>query len=261
MTAQTEKCADWLFRAHAQRRPFQKLPPDIHPQNVKDAYSAQQAFHAIHLGPDGRGPIGGRKIALASKVQQQLCNIDHPIAGGIFAREIQETPFQAQAAHYHGLGIEYEIAIKLAVDVEPGSSWNSDAVAEQIASVHPALEMIIDRGADYQNIDVHTMIADNAWCAGIVLGPPVDTSLHGSVDSLDCTLKWNNEAPQSASSAASSPLDTLTWVLNLVADIGDRIPAGQPIITGSVLKTRYPVPGDQLAFSIADQSVVEMSVV
>ena len=51
---------------------------------MDEAYLAQKLFHE----QSGRSELGGHKIALASKVQQELCGIDHPIAGGIFKNEI-----------------------------------------------------------------------------------------------------------------------------------------------------------------------------
>ena len=57
--------------------------------------------------------------------------------------------------------------------------------------------MIIDRNADYNDIDALTMTADNVWCAGIVLGNPID---HWEILTLikQNRLYWNDEEPQNA---------------------------------------------------------------
>ena len=49
-----------------------------------------------------------------------------------------------------------------------------ESARELIAAVRPAFELIEDRAADYSDLDANTIIADNAWCGGVVLGDPVD---------------------------------------------------------------------------------------
>ena len=43
-------------------------------------------------------------------------------------------------------------------------------VAAAVDGVCPAIEIIDDRGADYRSLDAFSLIADNAWNGGIVLG-------------------------------------------------------------------------------------------
>tara|TARA_A100001011_G_scaffold376710_1_gene439596 strand:+ start:1500 stop:1652 length:153 start_codon:yes stop_codon:yes gene_type:complete len=49
-------------------------------RNKDDLYKAQFIFQKNAK----RGKIGGYKIALASKVQQQFCSKNNPKAGGVF---------------------------------------------------------------------------------------------------------------------------------------------------------------------------------
>ena len=43
-------------------------------------------------------------------------------------------------------------------------------VAAAVDAVAPAIEIVDDRRADYRALDALSLIADNAWNAGIVLG-------------------------------------------------------------------------------------------
>ncbi len=259
MTDLANEVAAELYRAHSAGESFRPLEGRMCPGDVTEAYRIQQAFQAMHATrSDGRGAIGGRKIALASKVQQELCGIDHPIAGGIFARDIQSSPANIALADYYGLGIEYEIAITLSESLSGPQQQTADSIRPLIASVHPAFEMITDRGADYSQLHAMTMIAENAWCAGVVLGPNIGTT--PDIASLPVTLHWNDEPPTHATSAAADPLGSLAWVVNLVTSMGETIEAGQPIITGSVMKTRYPVAGDQIRFAIDDHAEISLQI-
>jgi len=253
------KAAAELYRAHLAGESFRPLTGELCPDSITDAYRIQQAFQLLHAkNSDGRGIIGGRKIALASKVQQELCGIDHPIGGGIFANDIQASPASVELTDYYGLGVEYEIAITLTDSVSTAQQHSGESIRELVATVHPAFELITDRGADYEQLHALTMIAENAWCAGVILGPDIGTG--HDINNLPVTLNWNDEPAQRASSSASDPLGSLAWVVNLVTSMGETIEAGQPIITGSVMKTRYPVEGDLIRFSIDDHADISLQV-
>ena len=75
-----EKIANFMINEHRDNKIYKNLPDTFKPKNIEEAYLAQNIFHKTI----GRGELGGYKIALASKIQQQLCGIDHPIAGAIF---------------------------------------------------------------------------------------------------------------------------------------------------------------------------------
>jgi 2-keto-4-pentenoate hydratase len=53
--------------------------------------------------------------------------------------------------------------------------YGRDHVANAIAAVMAAFDLVDEREADYRRLaaQVLILIADNAWNAGIVLGPPV----------------------------------------------------------------------------------------
>jgi len=247
-----------IERAHADGEAFRQLDANVRPATIIDAYAAQNELQHLRAGGK-RGTVAGRKIALASKVQQELCGIDHPIAGAIYSNEIHSSPCSIKLSDYHGLGIEFEIAITLKTDTEVSREYSRDEISQLINTVHPAFEMIIDRGADYQNIDPITMIADNAWCAGIVLGDDFYTQCAGNFDDLPATLRWNDDV-ETASTAASDPITSLTWVINLLASMGQTLQAGQPVITGSVMKTRYPTEGDHVSFQVEGSRSIELNI-
>ncbi|MBY8976481.1 hypothetical protein KHP62_11725 [Rhodobacteraceae bacterium NNCM2] len=247
-----------IINQHRERRTFRNLSGDFAPRDIDEAYQVQAALHDAHLN-DGRGRLAGRKIALASAVQQQLCGVDHPIAGGIFASEIVESPAEIRASSYHGLGIEFELAIEIGREISrPG--LDRESIRAHIASIRPAFELIVDRGADYSSLDAKTMIADNAWGAGVVLGEPIPDWQDRDIDAMPCELEWTGEAKATALAGDADPLGSLAWVANLVAEQGHRIEGGDIVITGSVIKTRYPTGGEAATYTI-DGCPVELRIV
>ena len=253
-----DEIAHEIIAQHRGRRRFHALTGTLAPEDLAEAYAAQFALHRLEAR-GGRGPLGGRKIALASKVQQQLCGIDHPIAGGIFRSEIMKSGARIPSAQYHGLGVEFELAIEIGRDItRPG--FDAESIRPCIAAIRPAFELIIDREANYDTLDALTMIADNAWCAGVVLGDPIPDWQDLDIDALPCVLDWSGEERAEAVAGAADPLGSLAWIANLVTEHGETIKDGDIVITGSVIKTRYPESAVTARYAIADTSV-ELSIV
>lgn len=267
MSDRADAIAREIMRQHAAGERFRNLPAPLAPTDMAEAYAAQFRLHALHDAgaggsEGGRGRLGGRKIALASAVQQALCGVDHPIAGGIFADEIHESPGRLPLADYHGLGLEFELAVKLGRDLSPGDGpFTAAGMRAAAASIHPAFEMIVDRGADYGDLDARTMAADNAWCAGVVLGPAIEGWREADVEGMAVSLHWNDEPPLSALVGDADPFGSLAWVAEVLTGAGQVLRAGEVVITGSVIKTRAPEVGDHVRYRIGDGAEVAVSIV
>ena len=252
-----ENIARFIVNEHKEKNKYVNLPNNLKPTNIEESYLAQNVFQK----KIGRGDIGGYKIALASKVQQELCGINHPIAGGIFKNEIYNSPTEININNFYGLGLEFELAMEISEDLtnEMGS-FNSENVKKYISNIYASFEMIIDRDADYNNIDPYSMAADNAWCGGIVLGNPIENWLDINFENLKSILHWNNEKPENAEIMDSDPFVSLAWVINLKLSQNIVITKGSKIITGSVIKTRSPRIGDKIIYEIPNLSTVEIRV-
>lgn len=260
MTDRTTAIAKEIIRQHEAGEGFTNLSGDLAPRDINEAYAAQFRLHEIHLD-GGRGPLSGRKIALASQVQQELCGVDHPLAGGIFEREIFKSGASLNLADYHGLGMEFELAVVLGRDLSPGDEpFDAAAMKDAAATIHPAFEMIVDRGADYANLNALTMAADNAWGAGIVLGPAIEGWREMDIDALPVSLHWNDEPPATAHVGDADPFGSLAWVATVLTNAGQVLKTGEVVITGSVIKTRAPLAGDQIRYDIGGLSAVEVSI-
>ena len=253
-----EQIAQCMLDQHNLKQNFENLPETLMPKDFDEAYETQKIFQEN----SGRGSLGGFKIALASKVQQQLCGIDHPVAGGIFANEINSSPSTFELENFHGLGLEFEIAVTMSDDLKPEMGpFNSENIRKYIKSLSPAFELIIDRNANYSNINPLSMITDNAWCSGIVLGKELPDWKKINLDTIKSQLLWNGETPQNAMIKDANPLESLAWVSNLLTSLGRTIPKHSVIITGSVIKTRAPNKGDHIIYKVEDLSEVEIKII
>jgi 2-keto-4-pentenoate hydratase len=248
-----EAAARWIAEAHARRESYRNLPAELAPSSIDEAYAAQEALH--RLWQPSRGPITGLKIATTTKVMQALMGIDHPCGGAIFERTIHASPARLRLADFVNLRIECELAVRLVIDLPAREAgWTRESVALAVSTVMPAFELIEDRHAVYKETKAHSLIADNAWNGGIVLGPPVTTPGR-NLDRIEGRVRINGGPPETG--LTDDPLGALAWVANLAAGRGRPLKAGQVVITGSVLPTFSVKAGDRIAFELAGLGSVE----
>jgi len=248
--------ARYLFDAHRSRADYRNLPAEIAPPTIADAYAAQAALAPLLEAQFG--PVAGLKIATTTKVMQALMGIDHPCGGLIFARRIHVSPARIRLTDHVHLMVECELALRLRRDLA-GTSFTAESVAPAIAAVMPALELIEDRNADYKSTSALSMIADNCWNAGIVIGPdvPFDPARPpvGTLGRLTINGAQNHEG------RTEDPLATLAWIANLANHNGRPLTAGMVVITGSVIPTLPIAAGDRFVFSLDGLGSVEMTAI
>lgn len=248
-----DRIAEKLAGTWDQRPDYKALSGDLALHSIAEAYEAQvivqQAFSVK------RGAIAGRKIALAAKAMQEFVGIDHPVGGAIFANDLHDSPAEIKLADFNHLGLEFELALTLGEDIAPSTSHTPESLISRISAARPAYELIEDRSADYSDLDVKTMIADNAWCGGVVLGPEITGWRDMDLASLPARLIRPGHEDMEGSTAATDPLGSLTWVLNDLGARGITVKRNEIVITGSMLTTQFPQSGDNYRFEISGAAV------
>ncbi len=250
-TAIAEKLeADWW----APRARYEALRGALAPHGLEEAYAAQAVLQARFTAR--RGQVAGRKIALSSKAMQQMVGIDQPVAGAFFAGDVHTSPASIDLADFRRLGIEFELALELSEPVTSGDGpFTAESVRPLIASVRPAFELIEDKDADYSDLDVLTLVADNAWCGGVVLGEEIAGWRELDLGDIASVVHQDGVEPEAANTGAADPLGSFAWVLNHFSTRGETLQKGEHIITGSAVRTRFPKAGDWLAYEVAGSRV------
>ena len=247
--------ARFIADAHARRQPYRNMPDDIGPRTVAEAYAAQEALRV--LWEPVWGPVAGLKIATTTKVMQQLMGIDHPCGGMIYAKRIHASPAVIKLADYMHVVVECELAVRTKSTLShKAQPWTAAQVRREIAEVMPAFELIEDRNANYKETRALTLIADNAWNAGIVLGKAVSVSPDTNLDGLKAHLDTTKSGTRSG--ATDDPMGALAWVANLAIERGRPLAAGQIVITGSVVQTLPIAIGERFTFEIEGLGSIEL---
>lgn len=248
--------AQFVADAHRQRRTFENMPAGVGPATVAEAYAAQEALRDIWRAE--KGEVAGLKIATTTKVMQELMGIDHPCGGMIYARCIHASPATLRKADFMHMVAECELAVRLARDLPAtGAPYTRETARAAIGEVMPAFELIEDRNAVYKGTSALSLIADNAWNGGIVIGKPVPLPADLELNGLAGQLAIDGTAAHAG--RTDDPLGALAWVANLAAERGRPMTAGMVVITGSVIATLPIEPGQTFAFALDGLGEVRMT--
>ncbi len=236
---------------HRTRTRFHPLDAALRAAPLDDAYRIQDALHRLMMA-GGRGTIAGWKIAVTSKAMQQMTGVDQPAAGAIFSKVVHASPARIDLAAYHHLGVEFEVAVRLG-DALPasGGPWTRQSVASRVAACVPAFELVEDGNADYKTLDAFTLIAQNTWNGGVVLGTATDW--RGLDLEIAVTRCWLNDRPEGqgkTGDAMGHPFEAVAWLANLLNGRGRALERDMIVMTGSSITTKFPAPGDRVRFAI-----------
>lgn len=249
------KAARFLADAHSRRQAYVNLPAEIAPSTIAEAYLVQDGLREI-WSPQ-RGTIAGYKIATTTKVMQALMGIDHPCQGNIFEKTVHRSPAKLRMADHINLVIECELCVRLGKTLDATTPYTAATVAGAIAGLMPAFELIEDRRADYKQTKVHTLIADNAWNAGVVLGPEVAMPMGSTLDGIAGRLSVDGK--DGGGGKTDGPLGALAWVATLAVTRGRPLQSGQIVMTGSVLPTLPIKAGQTFEFTLDGIGTAVMS--
>ena len=228
----------------------------MRPGSIAEAYAAQEAYY--RLAEPVYGVVAGAKIATTTKVMQRLMGIDHPCGGAIFARTIHRSPARLRAAEFINLRIESEIALLLDQDLPAARApWTRETVAPAVAGAMPAFELIEDRHADYAKTEAASLIVENCWNGGVVIGEPKAIPVAALVG---VTGRLTMDGDAVGEGVAEDPGTTLAWLANHLAERGRDLKAGMVVITGSLIATISIASGQRAVFAVDGLGEVAMDV-
>ena len=253
--------ARWILDQHSQKKNYANLPDSFDIGGLDDAYLVQQ--EVVQLFQNQRGAIGGHKLALTSKPIQQLCGLDHPCAGQLFHPEIHYGKHDLQLDDFLSVGIEFELAVRIAQDMTSiQGPWNCENILPFIDQGYPAFELVLDRNADYQNLDILSVVADNAWSGGAFLGSECSEWQHHDFGGLPVEKIINGKKETSVTGRAlGNPMNSIVWLANFLNQFGSLIHAGQILMTGSTFATHPAEKGDEIEYSIDQVGMVKIEIV
>jgi 2-keto-4-pentenoate hydratase len=215
-----EEAARLLCAARA-GAPVHELPPRCRPQSDADAYEIQDAV-IRRLGE----PVGGWKVGAASAASAPFC-------APIWRRMIRPSPAAYDPGELRLIGIEAEIAFRLGRDLPARATVYDRTEVTAGAALHPVIEVVDSRYADFRSLDRLSILADNFSNGGLVYGAAVPDWENVDIGQTAITVTEDGEPfADSAAGAARDPIAALVDFANLRKGRGGT-KAGTFVTTGS----------------------------
>ena len=249
-TGALKSAAQALSRARLEGEQLAELPDDIKPGSETEAYQLQVQLHRLLTGA-GHGQIAGYKIGCTTAVMQRFLQIPNPCAGGVFDSTVFHERATVRHADYRRVGVECEIAVRLAAEPDVAQPHDDARLLRSIESAMAAIEIVDDRWQDYTRISTPTLIADDFFGAGCVLGAPVCASELPDLGTLAGRMQVNGQVVGEGvgQDILGHPLNALRWLVT--ARMGQRqLQAGTFVLLGSLVQTVWVAQGDEVTVDL-----------
>ena len=234
-----QKAVNELENLRKTTAPSSRLAGDICPATLGEGYDLQNALS--ERLQNEKGPVCGHKIGCTTEVMQKFLNIEQPCAGRLYEKEIYSEAVELRLSDFTAVGVECEIAIRLGKDLTPGGQpFTQESVADAVDVAMAAAEIVDNRYADFHDFGIPSLVADDFFSAGAVLGPAVN--LQG-FDLSTAQGKVQIDGVEVGSGLGSfvmgHPLNALAWLANQKSERGEGLQAGDIIMTGSLVETQW----------------------
>ena len=235
--------------------PITMLTAEAPEMTLEEAYDIQRASIARRIERGEK--LVGMKMGLTSKAKMEQVGVHSPIYGHLTDPMVAGDGAELQRDNFIHPRVEPEVCFILGRDLE-GPVTPTEALGA-VDGVCAALEVIDSRFKDFE-FTIVDVVADNASSSRIVLGSqrvPADTIDLGN---LGMVLEHNGRPAQTGSSAAiyEHPLRSLAELANLLAERGERLEAGQLVMSGGATAAIHVDRGDHVRAVVDQLGTVEL---
>lgn len=253
-----ERCAAFFQTARSNGRLLAELPADLKPHSLADAYAVQDRLFEL-LG----GRVGGWFLGCTNPTIQRQLGIGHPYAARLMDSVIHASPVRLAFPVELPVVLEVEFAFRLGADLPARKlAYSIQEVAEAVATVHPAIEVVISHLADWTQQPFLDLVADNGTDGALVYGDGLEAWQDLDLNKVVATLTVDGEVVEEGggTNIDGGPLAMLTWLANHVSQKGLGLKAGQICNTGSCTSIHYVEKGTQAVATFSDLGSVSIEV-
>ncbi|MGG1689236.1 2-keto-4-pentenoate hydratase [Heyndrickxia ginsengihumi] len=240
---QIKELASYVHHAEKEKCEVEKITAHLYPGlTIEEAYYVQEELIRQKL-EEGFNIIGP-KMGITSEAKMRQMNVNDPIYGYVFDYMVINDGDSISLANYIHPKVEPEIGFILEKDLE-GPEVTALDVLQATAYVFPAIEIIDSRYENF-NFTLPDVIADNTSARGAVFGTYLRKPDELELDVVGVTLSINGEIRSLGAGAAvlGHPANSVARLANMLSRKGEKLKAGQPILTGGITEAIRLAAGD-----------------
>lgn len=244
--SRVDMAAALLIEARGTRRPLASVPFAL--RDVDEAYAVQDAV-AARLGGAAAWKVGAKGPH------------ETPTCAPILAGLVHDSPARLPAAGFGMIGIEAEIAVRLGADVPEGEhEMSEDEIIRAIATLHPAIEVVDCRLANWRQADRLWLLADNQMNGGLVCGGGSAAAAERDLERQPVRLWCDGAllAEAAGGNPGGDPRRLAAWLISHVRRRRGGLKAGTVITTGSCTGMIFVAPGARVRAEFPGLGVAEV---
>jgi 2-keto-4-pentenoate hydratase len=203
----------------------------------------------------GERPLGW-KVGYGAPAAAAQLGIDRPLVGFLTDRSVLPDGATVEIGGWGNPRLEPEIAVHMGADVGPGAS--RDEAGAAISGLSAAIELV---DVYPPTTDVQEILAGNIFHRHVILGPSDETRRDG--EGIGGRVLLGGEQIASTDNPAALTgelLEVVRLTAELLEACGERLRAGEVIITGSVLPPIDLAPGQDLTAELGPLGALSVTV-
>tara|TARA_B100001013_G_scaffold342478_1_gene268508 strand:- start:398 stop:1192 length:795 start_codon:yes stop_codon:yes gene_type:complete len=244
--------AAYISSGRLEPRTIGEQKGELSPQSESEAYRVQSEVHSIISKKRGDEIIGW-KIGCTTPVMQSYLNIDEPCAGGIFKSTVYFEDALIKHTDFLNPGVECELAAFIDKDLEFIEKEHTyEVISDAVGAIFPAIEIVDSRWNDYKTVNTFSLIADDFFGAGCVLGRPETKWRNMDLKNIKGEMKINGSSvgQGKGEDILGDPIYALVWLTKMLKKQGTYLKQGDIVMLGSLVQTNWVNQMDQVEVEI-----------
>jgi 2-keto-4-pentenoate hydratase len=228
-----------FVQARCRRPGWHEIDASLRPETIEDGYHLQ---HAVHAQLAAAGDIRvGWKVGSTSASGQRGFGLREPVYAGLLASGRSPSLAEALSRPLTQPSVECEIAVVLRRDIDGADPALSIAtVTDAIGACHIACEIIDNRYGDPMAVGVPSLIADDFFQVGFVVGAENTAWRTQDLTAAEGFIEIDGLRRTGSVRDVLTAFDSLRWLAVALARNGLSLRAGELVLTGTLV-TPMPV--------------------
>ena len=233
-----------------------KLTDEYPHMTIADGYAVQNELRKRFIAQGHK--LVGWKAGLTSKAKMKQMGVDVPSIGFLTDRMARPENAAIKTTDLVHPRVECEVAFVMKQDLR-GPNCTRQQVLAATDYVLPAVEIIDSRFSGFK-FDLPSVIADNGSSARFVGGGRPRYVDDIDLRTLGAVLEKNGEIVALGASAAvlGHPAEAVAMLVNILAELGEYLPAGSFVMSGGITEAIAVKPGDNVVARFQDLGSVSM---